>query len=121
VIFIVKKQANPQGNLFSTDFRTQNTWFCRPRTTDQEDITRKIMQQGEVDKFNGKMTGNLGITHENVKYQGVYLCMHNNSTKIFFLLQEEKLWTSSFKFSNGRRNGTQKREITNFFKRQQRK
>jgi hypothetical protein len=34
------------------------------RTVDQEDITRMIMQQGEVSGFNGKMTGNLGITHE---------------------------------------------------------
>jgi hypothetical protein len=28
------------------------------------DITRKIMQQGEESGFNGKMTRNLGITHE---------------------------------------------------------
>jgi hypothetical protein len=34
------------------------------RTIGQEDIAKKIMQQGEVSKFNGKMTGNFGITHE---------------------------------------------------------
>jgi hypothetical protein len=31
----------------------------------QEDITRKIMQEGEVSEFNGKMTGNFGITYGN--------------------------------------------------------
>ena len=59
------------------------------------------MPQGEVSGFNGKMTQNLGITHENVKYEGVYHCVHNHSTEIFSLLQGEKLWTCSFKFSNG--------------------
>jgi hypothetical protein len=34
------------------------------RIVNLEDITRIIMQQGEVSGFNGKMTGNLGITHE---------------------------------------------------------
>jgi hypothetical protein len=31
---------------------------------DQEGITIMIMQHGEVRGFNGKMTGNFGITHE---------------------------------------------------------
>jgi hypothetical protein len=34
------------------------------RTVGPEDITRKIMQQGEMSRFDGNMTGNLGIIHE---------------------------------------------------------
>jgi hypothetical protein len=36
---------------------------------------------------------------KNVKYEGVYPYMHNHSTRIFSLLQGEKLWPCSFKFS----------------------
>ena len=44
--------ATPQENLFSIDLELKTH------------ITRKIMQQGEVSGFNGKMIGNLGITYE---------------------------------------------------------
>jgi hypothetical protein len=33
---------------------------------------------------------------KNVKYEGVYPCMHNHSTRIFSLLQGEKLMDLSF-------------------------
>ena len=49
------------GKFVSNIFRTRNSWFHIPRTIILEDITRIIMQQGEVSGFNGKMTGNFGI------------------------------------------------------------
>ena len=65
MIFNRQQTGNSTGKFVFNRFRTQNSWFRRPRTTGQEDIAKKIMQQGEVSGYNGKMTENLGIIHEN--------------------------------------------------------
>ena len=59
-----QQTGDSTGKFVFNRFRTQNSCFRRPRTTCQEDITKKIMQQGEVSRFNGKMFGNSRITHE---------------------------------------------------------
>ena len=63
-IFNCQQTGDSVGKFVFNKFRTQNSWFRRPRTIGQEDITRKIMQQGELSGFNGKMNGNLGIAYE---------------------------------------------------------
>ena len=63
-IFNRKKTGNSTGKFVLNNFRTHNSWFHRPRTIILEDVTRIIMQQGEVSGFNGKMIGNSGITYE---------------------------------------------------------
>jgi hypothetical protein len=50
---------------------------------------------------------------KNVKYEEVYPCMHNHSTRFCSLIQGEKLMDLLFYFSNGQTNGKKKREITN--------
>jgi hypothetical protein len=62
--FNCQQTGDSIGKFVFNRFRTHNSWFRRPRKANLEDITRTIMQQGEVRGFNGKMTGNLGIAHE---------------------------------------------------------
>jgi hypothetical protein len=64
VNLIVNKLATPQENLFLTDLELRTHGFIDHDHKSQEDITRVIMQQGEVSRFNGNMTGNSGITYE---------------------------------------------------------
>jgi hypothetical protein len=62
--FYHQQTGDSTGKFVFNKFRTRNTWFRRTRTTDQEDITRMIRQEGEVSGLNGKMTGNLRITYQ---------------------------------------------------------
>ena len=59
-----KQTGNSTGKFVFNGLRSQDSWFRRLRTAGQDDLTRKIMQQGKVGGFNGKMTGNLGLTRE---------------------------------------------------------
>jgi hypothetical protein len=58
-----QQTGDSTGKSIFNGLRTQNVWFHRPIIADREDITRMITQHGEVSGFNGKMTGNFGITH----------------------------------------------------------
>ena len=64
MIFNRQQTGDSRGKFVFNRFRTQKSCFRRARTTGQEEITKEIMQQGEVSGFNGKMIGNLGIIHE---------------------------------------------------------
>ena len=59
-IFNRKKTGDSTGKFVSNNFRTHNSWFHRPRIVILEDVTRIIMQQGEVSEFNGKYDREFG-------------------------------------------------------------